>query len=174
MSGRDAPRRLMAAALTLVIALASCTTGAPQTPKPGGKEFQPPAIPITVAQVVQGTIAATLVYSGNVQSRAQVNVVPRITGRVDRLNVDIGDQIRGPTPVDRLTVPCPDQTFRDERGVVICPGEVIAELDRSTLESQVRQAEAGVSVAQARLSQTQAGAKPEDIAAAAASVRSAQ
>jgi HlyD family secretion protein len=98
--------------------------------------------------VTQGNIAATLVYSGNVQSRSQVNVVPKITGRVERLYVDIGDEVR--------------------------QGEVIAELDRASLDAQVQQAEAAVSVAQARLQQVQAGSKEEDIEAAAAAVRSAE
>ena len=127
---------------------ASCTSAAPPPQKPTGKEFQPAAIPITSALVTQGTIAATLVYSGNVQSRAQVNVVPKITGRVERLFVDVGDEVR--------------------------QGETIAELDRATLDAQVQQAEAAVSVAQARLTQTQTGAKQEDIDAAEATVRQAQ
>ena len=148
MTGRDLTRRLGAGVLIVTVGLASCTAPGQPPPKPGGKEFGPAAIPINVAQVVQGTIAATLVYSGNVQSRAQVNVVPKITGRVERLFADIGDELH--------------------------QGEVIAELDRASLDAQVQQAEASVSVAQARLAQVQAGSKPEDIEAAAAQVRSAE
>src|SRR3954468_10623172 len=141
-------QRLGAVALLLVVAVVSCTP-AGQAPKPTGKpEFQPAAIPITTALVSQGNIAATLVYSGNVQSRSQVNVVPKITGRVERLYVDIGDEVR--------------------------QGEVIADLDRATLDAQVQQAEAAVSVAQARLQQVQAGSKAEDVEAAEAAVRAAQ
>src|SRR3954470_5836135 len=141
-------RRLGGIALLLVIAVVSCTPAATTPPKPSGKEFGPAPIPITSALVTQGNIAATLVYSGNVQSRSQVNVVPKITGRVERLYVDIGDEVR--------------------------QGEVIAELDRAALDAQVQQAEAAVSVAQARLQQTQTGSKAEDIEAAAAAVRSAE
>ena len=148
LGGRQMRRRLGAIALILVIAVVSCTPAATTPPKPTGKDFAPAAIPITTALVVQGSIAATLVYSGNVQSRSQVNVVPKITGRVERLYVDIGDEVR--------------------------QGEVIAELDRAALDAQVQQAEAAVSVAQARLAQVQAGSKAEDIEAAAAAVRSAE
>ncbi len=137
----------MGVVLILVVGLVSCTP-AGQAPKPTGKEFTPPAIPITIALVAQGQISATLVYSGNVQARQQVNVVPKITGRVERLFVDIGDDVR--------------------------QGEVIAELDRASLDAQVQQAEAAVSVAQARLAQVQAGSKQEDIDAAAAAVRAAE
>ena len=148
IAGRDGRRRLGAVILILAIGLVSCTPGGPAQPKPGAKDLGPPAIPITVAVVAQGTIAATLVYSGNVQARAQVNVVPRITGRIERLTVDIGDQV--------------------------AQGDIIAELDRGALDSQVQQAEAGVAVAQARLAQVQAGARDEDIQAAEAVVRAAQ
>ena len=78
-------RRLGAVALLMVVAVVSCTPAAQAPPKPVGKDFQPAAIPITSALVTQGSIAATLVYSGNVQSRSQVNVVPKITGRVEKL-----------------------------------------------------------------------------------------
>ena len=148
LGGRQMRRRLGGIALLLVIAVVSCTPAATTPPKPSGKDFAPAAIPITSALVVQGSIAATLVYSGNVQARSQVNVVPKITGRVERLYVDIGDEVR--------------------------QGEVIAELDRAALDAQVQQAEAAVSVAQARLSQVQSGSKAEDIEAAAAAVRSAE
>lgn len=141
-------RRLGAVSLILVVAVVSCVPSAQTPPKPTGKEFQPAAIPITSALVTQGSIAATLVYSGNVQARSVVNVVPKITGRVERLYVDIGDEVR--------------------------QGEVIAELDRASLDAQVQQSEAAVSVARARLSQVQAGSKAEDIEAAAAAVRSAE
>ena len=147
-SSRQARRRLGYASLLLAVTFASCTSAAPPAQKPSGKEFQPAAIPITTTLVTQGTIAATLVYSGNVQSRAQVNVVPKITGRIERLFVDVGDEVR--------------------------QGETIAELDRATLDAQVQQAEAAVAVAQARLTQTQTGAKQEDVEAAEATVRQSQ
>ena len=129
--------------------MVSCTPGRTRRRQSPSARISPAAaIPITVALVTQGNIAATLVYSGNVQSRSQVNVVPKITGRVEKLYVDIGDEVR--------------------------QGEVIAELDRAALDAQVQQSEAAVSVAQARLQQVQAGSKAEDIEAAAAAVRSAE
>src|SRR5262245_45912601 len=84
LGSRQMHRRLGGIALLLVVAVVSCTPAATTPPKPSGKEFGPAPIPITTALVTQGSIAATLVYSGNVQSRSQVNVVPKITGRVER------------------------------------------------------------------------------------------
>ena len=105
-------------------------------------------VPVTTAPVQLGDINALLAYSGNVQSRASVNIVPKSQGRLEQLYADVGDELD--------------------------VGEVIGELDHATLDAQVTQAEAAVSVAQARLVSTQAGAKQEDISAAEAGVRSAQ
>src|SRR5215210_6925451 len=127
--GGQMRRRLGGIALLLVVAVVSCTPAGTTPPKPSGKEFGPAPIPITSALVAQGSIAATLVYNGNVQSRSQVNVVPKITGRVERLYVDIGDEVR--------------------------QGEVIADVDRATLDAQVEQAES-------RVDALLAGPKPDD------------
>ncbi|MFN0073939.1 MAG: efflux RND transporter periplasmic adaptor subunit [Chloroflexota bacterium] len=121
---------------------------APQQPAAKPEPKGPPAVSITTAPVQLGDIGALLSYSGNVQSRASVNVVPKIQGRLEQLYADIGDELE--------------------------VGEVLGELDHAQLDAQVTQAEAAVTVAQARLSATQAGAKAEDITAAEAGVRSAQ
>jgi HlyD family secretion protein len=121
---------------------------APQQPAAKPERSGPPPVQVTTAPVQLGDIGALLAYSGNVQSRASVNVVPKVQGRLEQLYSDIGDEMD--------------------------VGEVIGELDHATLDAQVTQAEAAVSVAQARLTSTQAGAKSEDISAAEAGVRSAQ
>ena len=143
-------RASIALSLTIVSGIMAGCIGpfAPQQPAGKPEPKGPPAVPVTTAPVQLGDIGALLSYSGNVQSRASVNVVPKIQGRLEQLYADIGDELE--------------------------IGEVIGELDHATLDSQVTQAEAAVSVAQARLASTQAGAKVEDIAAAEAGVRNAQ
>lgn len=136
-------------AVVAALTLAGCIGPfAPQaSPKPAEKAGPPP-IAITTAPVQIGELGALLSYSGNVQARASVNVVPKIQGRLEQLYADIGDELD--------------------------VGEVIAELDHASLDAQVTQAEAAVTVAQARLATAQAGAKPEDIQAAEANVRATQ
>jgi multidrug efflux pump subunit AcrA (membrane-fusion protein) len=141
-------RTIGSLALVLLIAAVSCTPATPVVPRTGGRDVPSAPVPITSALVTQGSIAATLGYAGNVQARSQVAIVPKIAGRVERLYVDTGDEVR--------------------------QGDAIAELDRAALDAQVAQAEAAVRVMQARLQQVQAGAKPEDIDAAAAVVGAAQ
>jgi RND family efflux transporter MFP subunit len=141
----------MAAAALVVPLLAACGGGPTPTAqgKPGAQGGQRQiAVPVSVQSVVRGPIAATLTYSGNIQARATVNVLPRATGRIERLNVDVGDQVQ--------------------------QGEVIAVLDRTQLEAQVRQSEGALRAAEARLRLLVSGARPEDVQAARAALESAQ
>src|SRR5215216_4216312 len=111
----------VAAGLLVIPLLTACVgTGAPPAQnKPGGQRGQRQiAVPVNVASVARGPIAATLTYSGNIQSRASVNVLPRATGRIEQLFVDVGSAVRS--------------------------GDTIAVLDRTQLEAQVRQAEASL------------------------------
>jgi multidrug efflux pump subunit AcrA (membrane-fusion protein) len=61
-----------------------------------------------------------------------------------------------------------------EKGDVIQAGEIMARLDDSKLQAQLQQAEASIAETKARLSELQAGARPQVIAQARATVSSAQ
>jgi len=65
-------------------------------------------------------------------------------------------------------------TINVEEGDVVEAGQVLVQLDATDLEQAVAQAEAALSVAQARLAQVKAGARPEEIASAEAAVTAAQ
>src|SRR5438309_562711 len=86
--------------LAAIPLFASCLgTGAPPAQnKPSGQGAPPGqrqiAVPVNVASVSRGGIASTLTYSGNIQSRASVNVLPRATGRIEQLYVDVGSRVK--------------------------------------------------------------------------------
>ena len=65
-------------------------------------------------------------------------------------------------------------TINVEEGDVVEAGQVLVQLDATDLGQAVAQAEAALSVAQARLAQVKAGARPEEIASAEAAVTAAQ
>ncbi len=111
---------------------------------------QPPVAPVTVqtSPVTSGAISGVVVYSGNVDSRAKVSVLPKVGGQITVLNVDVGS--------------------------VVKKGDVIAELDHATQDAQVAQAKAAVAVAHAKLATIQAGSRPETIAQAEANLKAAQ
>jgi RND family efflux transporter MFP subunit len=110
--------------------------------------MQRPAATVSVAQAKTADIASILIYAGAVQSRATVNVVPKSSGRIEKMHVDVGS--------------------------VVKKGDLIAELDHSSLDAAVLQAEASLETAQIRLDTYKTGGRPEDVAAAQAAVDAAQ
>jgi HlyD family secretion protein len=111
---------------------------------PGGR----PATVVTVDKATTGPISQVIGYNGTVQAADSVSVVPVISGRIMKLNVDVGNQVKA--------------------------GDRIAQLDTATLSAQVAQAQTGVDAANTKLAQIKAGGRPEAIAAAQANVVTAQ
>lgn len=145
-----APRLPRASALAIAAA-ALLALGACQAPPPAVPTPQPTAVrevAVTAAPVRRVDIASTLSYTGDVRSQATLNVVPKVAGRIEKLMVDLGATVK--------------------------PGDVIAELEKEQANLQVRQAEAAVAVARARLATLQAGPRPEAIQQAEASARAAR
>jgi membrane fusion protein, multidrug efflux system len=101
---------------------------------------QSQAIPVAAAPVQRGDIRQTLSYSGDVRARDQITVLPKASGRVQRVLVDIGAAVHA--------------------------GDVVAELEQDSPEIQVLQARANLAAAQAKLATVQAGGKADDITAA--------
>ena len=106
------------------------------------------AVTIAVQPVKEGPISLVLGYAGNVQSVDQINVVPKVGGRIERMLVDAGSTVKA--------------------------GDLLASLERASLDPSVKQAEANLAVAQARLATVQAGSRAEDIASAEAALVSAR
>ncbi|MCC7104002.1 MAG: efflux RND transporter periplasmic adaptor subunit [Chloroflexi bacterium] len=147
--------------LTGAILASACTTipslpalpfgqqpGAVPSPAAKPQTREVPAQNVTAAVVKRGDISETLTYSGNVAARGTVNLVPKISVRVEKLNFDVGDEVHA--------------------------GDVVAELEHAALDAAVLQAQAGVSVAEAKLATVRAGAKPEDVAQAQSAVDAAR
>jgi HlyD family secretion protein len=143
--------RIVSGLLLAGMVVAACTPGAaPGAGGAGGAQGKPSgkpeanAISVGTSPVVKELFSPVLSYSGNVQARSSVNIVPKISARLERLSADVGDEVKA--------------------------NDVIAELDHLQLDAQVTQAEAGVTAATAKLEQAQASAKQEDVDAAQAVV----
>ena len=90
---------------------------------PDGPVQRTTAVPVEVQPVTHGPIELRRTFSGTLESRSEFVVAPKVTGRVNRLYVDIGD--------------------------VVTPDQVIAELDNDEYLQAVAQAAADLSVAKA-------------------------
>src|SRR5207244_11145472 len=96
----------------------------------------------------RGNIQQTLSYSGDIRAREQVNVLPKATGRVEQVLVDIGSKVKA--------------------------GDPIAILDQDNPQAQLLLARATLAQAQAKQASLQSGPRAEDVAAAQAGVRQQQ
>src|SRR3982074_3365807 len=105
-----------------------------------GASTQVQTITVPAAAAQRGNIKQTIAYSGDVRAREQITVLPKASGRVQSVLVDLG------TPVHA--------------------GDVLATLEQESPEIQVLQARANLAASEAKLSTIQAGAKPDDVAAA--------
>ncbi len=92
-------------------------------------------------------VAETISASGFIEAE-EIDIAPEIGGRIAELAVAEGDQVE--------------------------PAQVLVRLDDTLIQAQLEVARAGLEVAQARLAQVRAGARPEQIRRAEAGVAQAE
>lgn len=133
--------------LTVSVALlAACARPAPSAPPTTPTAV--PAAAVKTAPVQRTDLASVITYSGDVKAKANLTVVPKASGRVEKLNVDVGSVVKA--------------------------GDVIAELDKDTATLTVKQNEAALAAAKAKLQTMQNGARQENVEQANANARAAQ
>jgi HlyD family secretion protein len=98
--------------------------------------------------VEQVTIPVKIEASGKVVPIQTVNLSPKVGGKLVELLVDQGDRVTA--------------------------GQIVAKMDSSSIEPQVRQAQSAVLGARANLDRLRNGSRPEDINAAKAQVEAAK
>ncbi len=84
-------------------------------------------MPVEVAQIQRGPIALQRTFSGELEALAEFFVAPKVSGRVERVIVNIADTVKR--------------------------GQVVAELDNDEYVQAVAQAQADLEVARAKLSE---------------------
>ena len=92
---------------------------------PSGRLTGPQSAPVEVAQIQRGPIRLRRTFSGALEATAEFVVAPKVSGRVERLGVDLADTVKR--------------------------GQVVAELDNDEYLQAVVQAEAELEVAKANL-----------------------
>ena len=99
----------------------------------GGRGTARPPMPVEFAAAKRAAIAEQILVVGNLIGAATVQVVPRVNGRLQSVNVKLGDPVR--------------------------EGQVIARVEDREIQEQVRQAEASYQVSQASIRQRDADLK---------------
>lgn len=106
------------------------------------------SVPVEVALVETGSISLVFNYTGSLQPKDTINILPGAAGKVEAVLVEVGD--------------------------VVNEGDPIAVLEDDTYQTQVKQAEAALESAKLNLAKMKLGSRPEEIAAAQAAVELAK
>lgn len=106
------------------------------------------SVPVEVALVKTGDISLIFNYSGSLQPKDELNLVPGASGRIDTVLVEGGDQVK--------------------------QGQAIAIIESDTYKTAIKQAEAALATAKLNLAKMELGSRPEEIAAAQAAVQLAK
>jgi RND family efflux transporter MFP subunit len=99
----------------------------------GGRTGGRPPMPVEFADAKRAPVSEQILVVGNLIGAATVQVVPRVNGRLQTVNVKLGDSVR--------------------------QGEVIARVEDLEIREQVRQAEATYRVSEASIRQREADLK---------------
>ncbi len=86
-------------------------------------------VPVEVAQIERAPIELRRSFTGNLNAHAEFVVAPKVSGRIDQLNVDLADTVKR--------------------------GQVVARLDNAEYVQAVKQAQANLVVAQANLAEAE-------------------
>lgn len=140
------PRKVAVVSVVAVaLVLAGCG-GAPS--KPAAQTKASSAVSVAVMPVEKTTITETLTYTGDVKALSNVDVVPKQSGRIVKMAVDVGSRVK--------------------------QGDVIAELDHTSLDLDLHAAQAQLQEAQAKLATVKAGPRDEHVRQAQLAVDTAQ
>jgi RND family efflux transporter MFP subunit len=128
----------------LLVGLVATACGSPQQPATPIATPTPKAIVVGAESVRRGDIQQTLNYSGDIRAREQISVMPRASGRVEQMLVDVGSRVTA--------------------------GDTLAILDHDTAEIAVFTARANLAGAESRLANLRSGGRADDTAVAQASL----
>lgn len=99
----DRPKRLVLAAVLGLLALGLVLAGC--GPKEANEAAKDQAVPVAVAEVTRGRLDRGDILTGKAAAAEEVNLVPKVAGKVGQVTVDVGDRVRAGQVVLRLDAP---------------------------------------------------------------------
>lgn len=153
---RNQRLRSIAALCLLAGLVAGCRPGSEPAAGPASASSSgeagsgPPLVKVTPIRALRKTLVRRSEQPGQVEAFEETPLFAGVTGYVARIHVDIGDRIVGPKV--------------DERGSVVQPGQLLAELVVPELAAEHRQKQALVLQAQAGVRQAAAAVRVSEAA----------
>jgi RND family efflux transporter MFP subunit len=118
--------KLALVALAAALVVAACKKEN-ATADPSAQAFG--AAPVKVFKVRRERITEKVAYTGTLEARTKINITPEVGGKIARIHVQAGDRV--------------------------AQGRLLAELETESIRLQLKQAEAGVAVAEAAFADAQ-------------------
>ncbi len=116
-------KRLLAAGLVVILLVAAgIGLRIAHREKPAGQSETGP-VPVEVMAVDRGEVKRVVNITGRITPEVEVNIIPKVPGRIRSITVDVGDRVR--------------------------EGQVLAKIDDAELVAALHNAEAGLAVAEA-------------------------
>jgi len=139
---------LILAAVIVVVGLAVYRGIGSTQKKSEGRRPPRGEIPVEVVSAVRKPMSYSLRATADIVPLMQVDLFPRVSGYLERIDVRLGDYVR--------------------------QGQVVAQIDRSDFLQKVRETEAKLAYAKAQLSELEAGSRPEELRQAEEGVKQAR
>ena len=105
-------------------------------------------VPVQIASAACQTIIYSLNATGDMSPLMQVDLFPKVSGYLEKINVNLGDSVR--------------------------QGQIIAQIDRTDFLQKVKEVEARVAQAKANLAEIEAGTRTEEVRQAEEAVKQAR
>ena len=132
------------------------------------------AVPVKAAPVVKAEVSTSLDYSGEVRARSTVAVLPKVSGRIQTMAVDVGSRVEAGDLLAQIDISAASlQVQQAEAGLAAAEAKLAGMKDGGRAEV-VAQAQANLDMAKAKLATLEDGPRPETIAQAEANVQIAQ
>jgi RND family efflux transporter MFP subunit len=166
----NARTRLAGAGLGALAAVA--VIGAACTPLTSTNGSTIVSVPATAAE--RGEIQQTLSLSGDVRAQDQITVLPKASGRVEDVLVDVGSAVHAGDTIARLESDDPDLAVLQARAALSAAEAKLSTVEAGGKADDVTAAQETLAQQQAKLASLQAEGRPEDIAVAQAALAAQQ
>lgn len=176
MTLRTASMKLvLGASLASTLVLAACGgQPAAQAPAAAKAPAAAPAPPVSADQARRGDIQQSLSYSGDIRAKEQISVLPKSSGRIEKVLVDVGSRVKAGDTLAILEQDSAEIAVLQARATLASAEAKLATLQAGPRSEDVAAAQAGVNQQQLRLQNMRSGGRAEDIKAAQAGVAAAQ
>ena len=108
--------------ILLILALLALIAGGCSRPNSNAEEAEV-KVPVEVMSVELGEVVQSLDYNGDIKAEYEVKVFSKIPDRIEKLYVDVGDEVKKGAPVANILATTIEQAVRQvEAGLVAAPG----------------------------------------------------